>query len=350
MKKSLIALAVAGVVSAPAFAATSNVDVYGVMHMSVSMFNDQDEVGGENDLQISSNASRIGFKGTEDLGGGLSAIWQIESGINLDEQNGSVANRNSYVGLKGGFGTVLLGNHDTPFKLVGRSVDMFGDTIADSRNILGGGTVAGIPLTSDMRADNVIAYMSPNFTGLNFAVAYSTDPVSAANAGADQTDMSVWSANATYTNGPLYFGVGYSDGDALETALEQDRNWRVAAGYTFGNFKIVGQYDKYDATSTALVMTDFDAWMLGGSYTMGAMVFKANYMSGEFDNCVGIGCEPEQWTVGMDYNMSKRTTVYALYASQEDGAGLGWGAGSSDWVSPEIDDVAAFSLGVKHSF
>jgi len=76
MKKSLIALAVAGVVSAPAFAATSNVDVYGKLHVSVSAFNDQE--AGVEDMQVSSNASRIGFKGSEDLGGGLAAIWQIE--------------------------------------------------------------------------------------------------------------------------------------------------------------------------------------------------------------------------------------------------------------------------------
>src|SRR5512139_3608005 len=114
MKKSLIALAVAGAFAAPAFAATENVDVYGKLHMSVSVFQDQQEdvAGtakneGVSDLQISSNASRIGFKGAEDLGGGLSAIWQVESGVNLDEQTGNWASRNSFVGLKGGFGTVL---------------------------------------------------------------------------------------------------------------------------------------------------------------------------------------------------------------------------------------------------
>ena len=276
MKKSLIALAVAGVVSAPAFAATSNVDIYGKLHVSVSMFDDHDDTA-YNDVQISSNASRIGFKGAEDLGGGLSAIWQIESGVNLDEQNGGNANRNSFVGLKGGFGTVLIGNHDTPLKLVGRAVDLFGDTMADSRNVMGGG--------SDTRAKNVVAYISPNFTGLSFAAAYSTDlsaSVPTANDG-DAADASVYNLNATYTNGPLFLGLGYGDGDGHE-ALGLGKHMRAAAGFTFGNFKVVGQYDKLDDDAVGAGQEgDFDAWMLGAAYTMGNVVLKANYMDGTYD-------------------------------------------------------------------
>jgi len=339
MKKSLIALAIASAVSAPAFAATSNVDVYGVLNMSVNFYNDQDTYG--NDVQVTSNASRIGFKGSEDLGGGLSAIWQIESGINMDEQNGTLASRNSYLGLKGNWGTALIGNHDTPFKLVGRAVDLFGDTIADSRNLMG---YYGAVTTSDMRAKNVIAYISPNFDGFNAAIAYTTDPVNSGSA-PDKKDMSVWSVNATYTNGPLYLGGAYSDGDGL-TALDQDDNWRLAAGFTFGDFRVVGQYDQYDATSSS---SDYSAWMIGGSYTMGAWVFKANYISGEIDNCSGSDfCDPDQWGIGVDYNLSKRTTVYGLYAQGT--TNLGVGANDSDWNFPENDSVGGFALGVKHTF
>src|SRR5574340_529554 len=158
MKKSLIALAVAGAFAAPAVAATENVE---------SIPGDPNPRG-TSDLQFSSNASRIGFKGAEDLGGGLSAIWQIESGVSVDEGSGSWASRNTFLGLKGGFGTVLAGNHDTPLKPVGRAVDLFGDTMADSRNVLGGG--------SDMRAKNTVAYITPSFSGLTIAAAYTNDP------------------------------------------------------------------------------------------------------------------------------------------------------------------------------
>ena len=366
MKKSLIALAVAGAFATPAFAATSNVDIYGKLHVSVGFYDDLADQ--YEDVQVSSNASRIGFKGSEDLGGGLKGIWQIESGINLDEQNGSWANRNSFVGLAGGWGTALIGNHDTPLKLVGRAVDLFGDTIADSRNVMGGG--------SDTRAQNVVAYISPSFSGFSFAAAYTND-LSGAGAVAgtspvrdstgaltgdyvvtstttttngDDADASAFNLNATYANGPLYIGVGYGDGDAHE-ALGLDAHWRVAAGYTFGNFKAVGQYDSLEGDG--VTGDDYDAWMIGGSYTMGAMVFKANYMEGEIDGCNVAGCDLEQWTVGMDYNLSKRTAVYALYADGQN-ITLGGGAGTSDRISGYAvtgdEDISAFSLGVTHSF
>jgi predicted porin len=349
MKKSLIALAVAGAFAAPAFAATSNVDVYGKLHVSVSMFDDQAET--TNDLQVSSNASRIGFKGSEDLGGGLSAIWQIESGVNLDEQSGSVSNRNSFVGLSGGFGTVLAGNHDTPLKLVGRAVDLFGDTMADSRNVMGGG--------SDTRAKNVVAYISPNFSGFSFAGAYSTDLEIADNAaaiapelpipltGVERDSRGVYNLSATYANGPIYAGLAYGDGDGHE-ALGLGAHIRVAGGFTFGNAKIVAQYDTLEDDTA--VGNDMDAWMVGGSYTMGAIVLKANYMAKEYDVATN---EPTQWTIGADYNLSKRSSVYALYASGEEGVVMGSGAGSTDQVAggpTSGGDVSVLSVGMIHTF
>lgn len=345
MKKSLIALAVAGAFAAPAFAATSNVDIYGKLHMSVSLVDDQAE--DVNDIQISSNASRFGLKGSEDLGNGLSGIWQIESGVNLDEQSGSLSNRNSFVGLSGGFGTVLLGNHDTPLKLVGRAVDLFGDTMADSRNVMGGG--------SDTRAKNVAAYISPNFSGLSFAAAYSTDlgngnpsGISATGAivNSDADDSGVYNVSGTYTNGPIYVGLAYGDGDGHEAA-GLGAHLRAAGGFTFGNAKVVAQYDSLE-DDTALGI-DYTAWMVGGAFTMGNIVLKANYMAGEYDN---TDLEPAQWTIGADYNLSKRTSVYALYVAAEDFVSLGSGAGSSDmFVGDNADgEVSAFSLGVVHSF
>ncbi len=344
MKKSLIALAVAGVVSAPAFAATSNVDVYGKLHVSVSVFDDQATAA--EDTQISSNASRIGFKGAEDLGGGLSAIWQIESGVNMDETGGTWASRNTFVGLKGGFGTVMIGNNDTPLKNIGRTIDLFGDTMADSRNVTAGVNAS----QSDTRAKNSVTYNSPSFNGFGISAQYANAQDQTA-AGADATDDSTWGLNGTYTNGPLFLGLGYSDGEGLESttaARGVDNEWRLAAGYSFGNFKLVGQYDKSKGDRT--IDADFDSWLVGAAYTMGNVVLKANYMDGDLD---GTSNDPKQWTIGADYNLSKRTTVYALYADGEN-ITFGQGAGGSDQVgSCGVacgGDVSVFSLGMVHSF
>jgi len=357
--KKILAVAIATAFAAPAFAATSNVDIYGQLHASVNFYSD--EPSGVSNLGITSNASRIGFKGSEDLGGGLKGIWQIESGLNLDEQTGTLANRNSFVGLSGGFGTALIGNHDTPLKLVGRKVELFGDTQGDSRNVMGGG--------SDLRAKNVVAYISPNFSGFSGAAAYSTDPVVAAADGGEGDDLSVYNLSAAYENGPIYVGFGYGDGDGHE-AIGAGAHWRLAGSFSFGDFKVVGQYDSLEddnavATAANYLIGDYSAWMVGGAFNMGAMTFKANWMAGEEDGAGGA--EPEQFNIGVDYAMSKRTTVYAMYINGED-VTLGVGGGSSDRVCgaavcggtavggvpanafADSGDISAISVGVVHKF
>jgi predicted porin len=349
MMKKILAAAIVSAFAAPAFAATANVDVYGKLHMSVNVYDDQPS--NVNTVGISSNASRIGFKGAEDLGGGLSAIWQVESTVVLDEGSGNFATRNSFIGLKGGFGTALIGHHDTPLKLVGRSVDLFGDTLADSRNVMAGG--------SDTRAKNVVAYMTPDMGGFGIAAAYSTDLELADGAGftptipttvsGDRDSRGVYNLSATYKNGPLYLGLGYGDGDGHE-ALGLGAHMRAAAGFTFGSFKIVGQYDKLDSDND-LVNTkgDYDAWMVGGAFTMGNVVLKANYMEGDFE----YAADPKQWTVGADYNLSKRSSVYALYANGKN-ITIGSGAGASDQVAGAAltgdKDISVISLGMVHTF
>jgi predicted porin len=144
-------------------------------------------------------------------------------------------------------------------------------------------------------------------------------------------------------NGPLYVGFGYGDGDYHEWA-GLDETWRVAGAFSFGDFKIVGQYDYQDS----LTSNDYDAWMVGGSFNMGAMTFKANYMEGDYEL---LGNDPEQFNIGLDYSMSKRTSVYAMYTDGENVV-LGGGAGASDRVGSGVSggDISGLSFGVIHDF
>lgn len=366
MKKSLIALAVAGSFAAPAFAATSNVDVYGVMNVGV--FSVESDVNNKDrSTSITSNPSRIGFKGTEDLGGGLKAIWQIETGFAADEQTvdkGEIGNRNTFVGLSGGFGTVLAGKHDTPMKLLGRSVDNFGDTMADSRNLLGAGANDGKTMF-DLRPDNVIAYISPSFSGLTVIAAYVTDHGVSGGGGAtfpacatglDCNDKDAYSVSGTYANGPLMLGLGYERHNTLTGATNAsvDRSmWRLVGGYTIGDLKLGAQYENGSADA-ALSTADRNGWGLFANYTMGAIVLKANYLSvGDYKNMNDSGAK--QYTLGADYNLSKRTTVYALYAKVKNdtnaGFGVGGGAGDTDSSLGNLNvDPSVFGVGVKHTF
>jgi predicted porin len=180
-------------------------------------------------------------------------------------------------------------------------------------------------------------------TDLNVTQTYGTaGSTTATTASGDRENANAWNLNAAYENGPIYVGFGYGDGDYHENnGLEE--TWRLAGAFSFGDFKVVGQYDAQGSTSG----NDFDAWMIGGAFQMGAMTFKANYMDGEYD----LAADPEQWTLGVDYAMSKRTSVYALYVGGEN-ITLGKGGSSSDQVGSGVSggDIAALSFGVVHNF
>lgn len=339
MKKSLIALAVAGAFATPAFAATANVDIYGILDASVNQV--QLEIDGVEEVDATSvgehglSGSRLGFKGAEDLGGGLSAIWQIESSVNVEGTGSTIGQRNTFVGLAGGFGTVVIGNHDTPEKMSTGKLDFFSDSVGDynaSATII------------DTRENNVVAYISPSFSGLTVAVAAVAgefDGGTSTNDGfADH-----FSASATYENGPIYLAAAFtslSEGYNLGSVelfgeeeildgvgLPDTDIWRLGAGYSFGNLKLAAVYQNIDIDGAGGAWED--GYSVGASYTMGAIVLKGQYMTRE-DILEGFA-------VGADYNLSKRTKAYLVYTDL------------SEENSDVFDiDASVVSLGMRHSF
>jgi predicted porin len=414
MQKKLIALAVAGLVAAPAFAATSNVDVYGIMTLSVDKIN-TDVSGSDDPLRVSSNSSRIGFKGSEDLGGGLAGIWQIENQLNADNGTNNLVDalgagsfssglRNTFIGLKGGFGTTLLGKHDTPYKLATGKLDVFGDSLGDYNNIIG--NVNGSN-NFDLRPGNVIAYITPTMGGLHGAIAYvAGQELSNGNGG----DASAWSVMGMYDNGPIFASLAYekhnnlggapsaaavatvcrdftvdgapvagdpnagvgatytptsitgacSAGDlrtttgvpAVAASSGTDRDaWKLGLGYNFGNAKVGLIYEDAE-TILGGSAEDRKAWYLNGAYTMGNVVLKAAYgRAGKISGTSDTGANT--FTIGADYNLSKRTMAYAQYqkVNNNDNATYGLGAGQGSAYTPAAGaDPSAFSVGMRHSF
>ncbi|KAF0101573.1 MAG: outer membrane protein (porin) [bacterium] len=367
MKKSLIALAVAGSFAAPAaFAATANVDVYGIMNIAVEdkssrKVNNATESG--NGLAVQDNYSRIGFKGSEDLGGGLKALWQIESQLssgpsatnNVDGVTGnSIATRNTFIGLSGGFGTVLAGRHDTPYKIATLKYDIFGDTLADY-NL---GRLDGVSLidgTHDHRSPDAIAYISPNWSGFTVAAALVSTNQNG-NLDADQ-QMDAYSLALMYANGPLTVDAGYQDVDQINS-----KAWKIGVGYTFGDLKLGFVYEDVTDRSTC-VGTDTDAacagsvnnvsagkgsgldrdsWLVNAAYNMGAITLKALYGQADVDvrNAAGTGKttqDQDMWAIGADYALSKRTTAYVVY-------------GDADNDEANGSDQSGWTIGMRHSF
>jgi predicted porin len=315
MKKSLIALAVAGAFAAPAaFAASANVDVYGIMNVAL-----QDTDASGTDLQVTDNFSRVGLKGSEDLGGGLKGVWQIESGLGGGTDGmgtGSIGTRNTFVGLAGDFGTAIIGRHDTPYKLGSAFVDIFGDTIADY-NL---GRLDGVQLinnTHDHRNPDAIAYISPTWSGFHFALAAVATNTAANLDNGDTIDA--WSGTAVYANGPLTASLSFQNVDLLDSDAV-----KLAAAYAFGDTTVGFAYEDIDQAA------DRDSWLLNVKHAMGPITLKAQYGQADVGNA-----DQSQWALGADYALSKRTTAYFVYGNGDDDAG---------------DDVSGWNLGVKHSF
>jgi len=218
MKKSLIALAV--LAASGAAMAQSSVTLYGVADAGVTYVN-----GDKNWSGVTSGnnmASRIGFRGVEDLGGGLKANFRLEAGLLLDDgtgnsgydvsnaANGLAFKRQSTVGLEGGFGEVRLGRELTAAYNATARYDVFGSVgIAQSRLWANGGvaddgkTAYNTAKTTNQRVSNAITYVSPNFSGFKVGVNYGFGEVAGAN-----SDRQYMGLGATYDNGPISLGLG----------------------------------------------------------------------------------------------------------------------------------------------
>lgn len=352
MQKKIIALAIAAAISAPAMALadTANVSIYGQANVSYDMT--KNGSGGISANKVSSNVSRIGLKGSEDLGNGLNAIWQIEQLVELDgtgtPANNALATRNTFAGLASdSMGKVILGRHDTPYKLATRGFDQFADNIADNRSLMSA--------TGDIRAANVVAYISPAMSGFTAAAAYIANAENVTLAGANKG--SAYSLAAMYDNAGINGAFAYqtqqaSDNIAPFAAATKTTDWKIGAGYTMDAINVNAVYEKTKTdAAVALKRTNF---YLSGKYSFGNDAVKLAYTAaGKVDNAAGT--DAKQVSVGYDHNLSKRTTVYALYTQVSNGTTAAYGLTGATGVTGAVAGVAgqkpsAFSVGMKHSF
>lgn len=373
MQKKLIALAVAGVFAAPAFAATANIDFYGQVNLSMERVDDGDDTWMR---MVTNNNSFFGLKGNEDLGGGLSAVWQLETNVNFDGNQSNASDsgnifgtRNTFVGLKSkSFGTVVAGVHDTPYKMSTGPLDLFVGTLGDYNGIMGNqtggdtGFYASNPsAVFDLRTANTILYTSPDFSGFNFKAAYVLG-----HEGNDSglSTSKIYSLSGTYANGPLFLTAAYEKHNGMGTAscnpgatcLGRDTDgydrkaWKIGAGYKIGAFKIGAAYESMDDNYG---YQGHNSWMVNGAYTMGAMTLKAEYLRAG-DNDAWDDSGANMWALGMDYAMSKRTTLQLTYAKMNNDDEAGYSLGQGPQVAPytpyDGEDPSGFSLGIRHSF
>ena len=349
MNKKLVAVAVAGMLAAPlaAQAQTANVTLYGRLNLDMEVVNaKQDNPAAGNPKSnlffIKSNSSRLGVRGSEALGGGLSAVFQIESSVSAANSGGQLATRETFVGLQGGWGTVKLGYFLTPYDDIH---PIFGNVPTLGTSILG--TQALWSNTGwtgnyqyggafDDRAANSIRWDSPNWRGfttstqIGSAVAGADSTNTPTTLGAQRRHAYMVSVNGLYSNGPFQGGLAYEFHNGFRDSLAtnpklQDQAFSAAAAWNFGVVKVGGVFErlKYDIATGGTVQRNF--W--GGSVTWNLGPGQLYAMFGQAQNGTGSALDGSQvgavrkgsntgaqeYEVSYTYALSKRTLTYAGY-------------------------------------
>ncbi|WP_246210794.1 porin [Vogesella oryzae] len=315
LNKKLLAVAVSAALIAPF--AMADVTIYGTINESIESVKATGATNAANDIntigRVSSNTSKLGFKGVDDLGDGMKAVWQIEQEISMDDggtRKGTFATRNSFVGLDGKFGKVLLGNNDSVYKSMGKAgiVNPMADTIGDIC------VDKGVICRGDSRLQNSVSYYSPVYNGLQGGMSYGFDETRT-EVGGVRTDKARLSLGATYNYGDFVAGLGYDlrkQANAAVGGLDRDQSFlKLSAGYSFGDTKVgVGYEHEKNEKSSGDVKQN--AWTIGAEQKFGNLGVNLAYAKLD-ESASGAKDGADQWTLGATYSLSKRTQTYAYY-------------------------------------
>ena len=330
-KMTRVVLAVLAVAGSTAAMAQSSVTLYGRVNTTV----ERQKVGDVSTTGLFNNSSRFGFKGTEDLGGGLKAGFQLESGFNSD--TGAAAStffgRQSEVNLSGNFGMVRLGN------FFAESYYATADYVSLHNHNTGSSSDAFYAYV--MPDANKIAYRAPALGNLTLEAAVSMHEQ--AVGGKNAFDLA-----ANYNLGALALGAGYSK-------LDDVNQFGLRAMYTFGAFTVGGYYQRDENGREGTTVANSgkrDNFRLAGAYNLGASEFHVNVgRTNSYKNVADSSAT--QFTLGYNYNLSKRTKVYTYYTRVNNDANATYGYVFNDTLAAgqaSGKDFSSFAVGVRHNF
>jgi len=308
MKKQLIALAIAGSLATPILAHAAPT-VYGKLHLSYGSV--EEKSGGvttTDNWQLRSHASRVGVKGDHDMGNGLEAIYKFEWQVDYEQgADAGLDRRNMYAGLKGNWGEVRFGRHDTPLKMAQGKFDLFGDTDADLKN-------AG-DQDGENRLDNVLAYLGKS-GNIQYAIALIPGEGDGTTTGDGPADTI--SASIAYEDGPLYVALAQDSHD--DTAGQSENSMtRLIGTYKMGGSQLGLMYQT--GVEGATTTGQEEDW-LGVSFKTGIGArnsFKAQYITVEDNETVQR--EGTLMAVGVDHKFNKQASGYLMYSNLEEELG-----------------------------
>jgi predicted porin len=344
-----------GLIGAGAQAQT-NVTIYGIVDAALT-----GENGGSNGHQTkvtsgAASASRLGFRGTEDLGDGMQAFFTLETGAKIDtgelDATNTIFNRQAFVGLKTKAGAVALGRQYTPYHLaLVQAVDPFGTGYAGtSKNLLpDNGT--------NVRASNSVTYSSPQVGGVNVDLFYSAGEQSELSAGRQV------GAGINYAHGPLALRLIYNakNTDVVATGVSHDigRNVLLGGNYDLRWVRVYFGYEVDKGFNSAPLFnpnnpyggvkptasTDGRDILLGFNAPVGpgTLMFSTQHK----DDRTSFNQDATEWGVGYLYPLSKRTGLYAAYAHIDNKNGAGYTVGNN---TESGTGNTGYNLGVRHTY
>jgi predicted porin len=362
MKKSVLALAALGAFAGAA-SAQSSVTMFGVVDLNLTSVDNAERTYAMGTDGMAS--SRLGFRGVEDLGGGLKASFWLEMGIAPDtgrsntngawgngSQNQLFFNRRSTVSLSNQWGELRLGRDYTPTFWNWTVFDPFGTNgVGASTNLALSAdlqsALAGTTFGTLVRANNMVSYVLPGGTQ---AAAGLYGQLSIA-AGENSPGNKYWGGRIGYAAGPFDIAAAYGNTDCLDTNCNIDLDaWNVAGSWNFGFMKLSGFFGQMDAEGLGL-KAGRQNWYVGVAAPFGQWNVKASY-GGTNGKDLLDKVDASQWAIGVDYNLSKRTAIYATWSSINND-------NSTFSVAPTTSSLAGFTpgtnstggqIGVRHTF
>ena len=346
MKKTLCALAVGATLLTPALAMAADVKIYGRAHVSLDYLDDGADY---NEVGLSSNSSRLGFKAEQELENGMTVFGQIEQEINFASGSANdeveFATRDTFVGLKGNFGQARVGRFDSPFKAARGPVNFFGDMVGDVRNLTRAGN-----LRFDERNANTIEYKSPKFGG-GFNVIGALSLHEANTVDNEESKDKAYDLALTYKEGPMDFAAAYEHYEEDASRGERD-GFRIAGAYKITpDFNLGGlyqflQHDNSDANPDAQVFGVAGEYKFAPKTLVRGEVF---YRDVDADDA-----NATLLAIGLEHRLDKAVRLYGNLATvlNDDQSNLTpWSQGRSNSVGGAAgENSLGLSLGMRYDF
>jgi len=380
MNRPLVALIIACAAALPQSAPgqIANVRLYGNLNLDFELVRGKQQDDSNPTVnRVSSNSSRLGIRGTDYIGNGQVAIFQIESSINGDTNAGNLGGRETFVGLQGDWGTLKLGRFLTPYDDI---LPIFGNAPTLTTSILSTAAIwAQGPLSKvqggfDARLGNSLRYETPPLGGFTGELQYSSRDSSGNADSADNGDhtselrhANVVSVGAFYSKGPLDLGLAYERNNNVRFAHTNDDALSVAGGYDFGTIaggvglRVGAVYErlKYD-TPVGELKRDFwgiSATAPAGGGSIYAFWGHAGNGKGSAVDGTSIGgltkgpdSASDQWEISYSYPLSLRTLLYAGYVRLNNRANAGYGFNINDYSTSVGAKPTGYVAGMVHFF